>query len=48
MPRLGFEPTISLLERAKMVHASDGGVTAIGSGSLYTSEEKKKHVLHLS
>jgi hypothetical protein len=30
MPRVGFEPTIPVFERAKMVHASDRAVTVIG------------------
>jgi hypothetical protein len=31
MPPVGFEPTISVLERAKTVRALDGAVTAIGN-----------------
>jgi hypothetical protein len=31
MPRLGFEPTIPVLERAKTVHALDRAATVIGS-----------------
>jgi hypothetical protein len=30
MPRLGSEPTITALERAKAVHASDRAATVIG------------------
>jgi hypothetical protein len=30
MPRVGFEPTIQVLERAKTVHALDGAATVIG------------------
>jgi hypothetical protein len=30
MPRVGFEPTIPALERAKTVHASDDEATVIG------------------
>jgi hypothetical protein len=30
MPVVGFEPTIPVFERAKIVNASDGAVTAIG------------------
>jgi hypothetical protein len=30
MPRLGFEPTIPVFERAKTVHALDRAVTVIG------------------
>jgi hypothetical protein len=34
MPSMGFEPTISVLERAKTVRALDRAVTAIGLRSL--------------
>jgi hypothetical protein len=34
MPPVGFEPTISVLERAKTVRALDRAATAIGSCSL--------------
>jgi hypothetical protein len=30
MPRLGFEPTIPVFERAKAVHALDRAATMIG------------------
>jgi hypothetical protein len=30
MPRVGFEPTIPVFERAKTVHALDGATTVIG------------------
>jgi hypothetical protein len=30
MPRMGFEPTIPVFERAKTVHASDRAATVIG------------------
>jgi hypothetical protein len=30
MPRVGFEPTIPVLERAKKVHALDRAATVIG------------------
>jgi hypothetical protein len=30
MPRVGFEPTIPVLERAKTVHALDIAATVIG------------------
>jgi hypothetical protein len=30
MPRVGFEPTISVFEQAKTVHAFDRVVTVIG------------------
>jgi hypothetical protein len=32
MPRMGFEPTISVFERAKRVHASDRTAAMIGNG----------------
>jgi hypothetical protein len=32
MPRVGFEPTIPVFERAKTVHASDRVATVIGHG----------------
>jgi hypothetical protein len=31
MPRVGFEPTIPVFERAKTVHALDRAVTVVGS-----------------
>jgi hypothetical protein len=31
MPRVGFESTIPVFERAKTVHALDGAATLIGS-----------------
>jgi hypothetical protein len=31
MPRVGFEPTIPVFERAKTVHASDRAVTVTGT-----------------
>jgi hypothetical protein len=31
MPRVGFEPTITVFERAKTVHALDRAVTVIGT-----------------
>jgi hypothetical protein len=31
MPRLGFEPTIPVFERAKKVHALDRAATVIGT-----------------
>jgi hypothetical protein len=31
MPRVGFEPTIQMFERAKMVHALDRAANVIGS-----------------
>jgi hypothetical protein len=33
MPRVGFEPTIPVFERAKTVHALDHAATVIGKGS---------------
>jgi hypothetical protein len=35
MPRVGFEPTIPVFERAKTVHASDRATTVIGIRSIY-------------
>jgi hypothetical protein len=32
MPRVGFEPTIPLFERAKTVHDLDRAATVIGNG----------------
>jgi hypothetical protein len=31
MPRIGFQPTIPVFERAKTVHALDGAATVIGT-----------------
>jgi hypothetical protein len=36
MPRVGFEPRIPLIERVKIVHASDRAATVIGSCGLIT------------
>jgi hypothetical protein len=36
MPRVGFEPTIPVFERAKTVHALDRAATVIGYASPYT------------
>jgi hypothetical protein len=33
MPRVGFEPTIPVLERVKTVHGLDRAATVIGSSS---------------
>jgi hypothetical protein len=33
MPRVGFEPTIPVFERAKRVHVLDGAATVIDTGS---------------
>jgi hypothetical protein len=42
MPRVGFEPTIPVFERAKTVHALDGAATEIGSGKIdWTTVEIK-------
>jgi hypothetical protein len=35
MPLVGFEPTISVLERAKTVRVLDHAVTAIGSRNMH-------------
>jgi hypothetical protein len=34
MPRVGFEPTIAIFERAKMVHALERTATVIGNKQL--------------
>jgi hypothetical protein len=34
MPRVGFEPTISVFEQEKTVHALDGAATVIGKTDL--------------
>jgi hypothetical protein len=31
MPRMGFEPTISVFEQAKTIHALDRAVTQLGT-----------------
>jgi hypothetical protein len=33
MPRVAFEPTITVFERAETVHALDSAATVIGSNS---------------
>jgi hypothetical protein len=38
MPRVGFEPTITMFERAKTVHALDRAVTVIGKLTIYKSK----------
>jgi hypothetical protein len=38
MPRVGFEPTTPVFERAKTVHNLDGGVTVIGLHILHKHE----------
>jgi hypothetical protein len=35
MPQVGFEPTIPVFERAKIVHVLDLGATAIGLVAVY-------------
>jgi hypothetical protein len=40
MPRVGFEPTIPVFERAKTVHALDRAATVRGSGSVIPLEMK--------
>jgi hypothetical protein len=42
MPRMGFEPTIPVFERAKTVHALDHAATVIGDR--YVREENYYHV----
>jgi hypothetical protein len=36
MPRVGFEPTIPVFERAKTVHALDRATTGIGTLFIYS------------
>jgi hypothetical protein len=36
MPCVGFEPTITVSERAKIVHALDRSATVTGSNGHYT------------
>jgi hypothetical protein len=44
MPPVGFEPTISVLERAKTVRALDRAATAIGTLHLYYRFQTKSAV----
>jgi hypothetical protein len=39
MPQVGFEPTISVFERAKTVHALDSAATVIGQLHTYRHPE---------
>jgi hypothetical protein len=34
MPQVGFEPTIPVFERAKIVHALNGAATVIGTTTI--------------
>jgi hypothetical protein len=43
MSPVGFEPTMSVLERAKTVHASDRAATVIG----YSNIRKPKYSCHM-
>jgi hypothetical protein len=43
MPRVGFEPTIPVFERAKTVHALDRASTVIGKGG---ATSKKINNIH--
>jgi hypothetical protein len=46
MPRVGFEPTIPVFERTKIVHALDGAATEIDIILLYSSKiVDKKEIL---
>jgi hypothetical protein len=38
MPGVGFEPTISVFERAKTVHALDRAAAAIGLPTVYRTK----------
>jgi hypothetical protein len=44
MPRVGFEPTNSVLERAKTVHALDSSVAVMGWCVTYGSEFVASHI----
>jgi hypothetical protein len=37
MSQVGFEPTISVFERAKMIHVSDRVATVIGTSYTYNA-----------
>jgi hypothetical protein len=39
MPRVGFEPTISMFERAKTVHALDHAATVIDHSNLMEEDK---------
>jgi hypothetical protein len=45
MPRVAFEPTIAMFERAKTVHALDRAATVIGS-SCVTGEKYRRALQH--
>jgi hypothetical protein len=49
MPRVGFEPTIPALERAKTVHALDRAANVIGPEYYLNAQVKDKlgHVEHV-
>jgi hypothetical protein len=40
MPRIGFEPTIPVFERAKTVHALDRAATEIGGDLIFLKIRK--------
>jgi hypothetical protein len=42
MPRVGFEPTVLVFERAKTVHALYRATAVIGSHRFYENRKKKK------
>jgi hypothetical protein len=41
MPLVGFEPTISMFQREKTVHALDGAATVIGEILTYNPKRKQ-------
>jgi hypothetical protein len=40
MPRVGFESTIAVFERAKTVHASDRAATVIGLSNIVSPKQE--------
>jgi hypothetical protein len=46
MPRVGFETTIPVFERAKTVHALDGAATVIGFHLIYPYVNFPRHCGH--
>jgi hypothetical protein len=46
MPRLGFEPTIAVIERAKTVHALDRAVTVIGKVEFSSAKYRTPNIEH--
>jgi hypothetical protein len=48
MPRVGFEPTTPVFERAKIIHALDRAVTVTGSMEVLTRNKCNFHQLKTS